>query len=82
VLSGLETAPDLGLLTIALTQADGPIATSKAVDHALVTSATDLRGRVAWRELLDQAANRRADVILVWKLDRAFRSVAHMAATV
>jgi len=49
------------------------------VDHA---SATDLRGRVAWRELLDQAAKRRADVILVWKLDRAFRSVAHMAATV
>ncbi len=43
VLSGLETAHDLGLLTIALTLADGPIATSKAVDHALVTSAADPR---------------------------------------
>ncbi|HLY21557.1 MAG TPA: recombinase family protein [bacterium] len=49
------------------------------VDHA---SATDLRGRTAWRTLLDQAAKRRVDVILVWKLDRAFRSVAHMATTV
>jgi D-sedoheptulose 7-phosphate isomerase len=43
VLSGLETAHDLGLLTIALALADGPIATSKAVDHALVTSAADPR---------------------------------------
>jgi len=45
-------------------------------------SAADLRGRAAWRDLLDQAAKRRVDVILVWKLDRAFRSVAHMATTV
>ncbi len=49
------------------------------VDHA---SATDLRGRVAWRELLIQASRRRVDLIVVWKLDRAFRSVAHMATTV
>lgn len=49
------------------------------VDRA---SATDLRGRTAWRRLLEDAAKRRADVILVWKLDRAFRSVAHMAQTV
>jgi DNA invertase Pin-like site-specific DNA recombinase len=45
-------------------------------------SATDLRGRTAWRDVLDRAAKRRVDVILVWKLDRAFRSVAHMANTV
>jgi len=49
------------------------------VDQA---SATDLRGRTAWRRLLEDAARRRVDVILVWKLDRAFRSVAHMATTV
>ena len=49
------------------------------VDRA---SATDLRGRAAWRRLLDDAARRRVDVILCWKLDRAFRSVAHMAQTV
>jgi DNA invertase Pin-like site-specific DNA recombinase len=49
------------------------------IDHA---SATDLRGRVAWRRLLDDAAKRRVDVILVWKLDRAFRSVLDAATTV
>jgi DNA invertase Pin-like site-specific DNA recombinase len=49
------------------------------VDHA---PANDLRGRTAWRALLDLAAKRKLDVILVWKLDRAFRSVAHMAQTV
>jgi DNA invertase Pin-like site-specific DNA recombinase len=46
------------------------------VDYA---SATDLKHRTAWRRLMDDAAKRRSDVILVWKLDRAFRSVAHMA---
>jgi len=48
-------------------------------DHA---SATDLRGRTAWRDLLALAGRRKVDAILVWKLDRAFRSVAHMARTV
>jgi DNA invertase Pin-like site-specific DNA recombinase len=48
-------------------------------DHV---SATDLRGRTAWRDLLTLAARRKFDLILVWKLDRAFRSVAHMATTV
>ena len=60
-------------------QAQGWTIASEFVDHA---SATDLRGRTAWRNLLDQAAKRRVDTILVWKLDRAFRSVAHMATTV
>ncbi|HLY24366.1 MAG TPA: recombinase family protein [bacterium] len=46
------------------------------------TSALDLRGREHWRELLSLAARRKLDVILVWKLDRAFRSVAHMVSTV
>ena len=49
------------------------------VDHA---GANDLRGRTGWRLLLADAARRRVEVILVWKLDRAFRSVAHMAQTV
>ncbi len=43
-------------------------------------SATDLKGRKGWRELLDLALKRRVDIILVWKLDRAFRSV-HDAST-
>jgi DNA invertase Pin-like site-specific DNA recombinase len=46
------------------------------VDHA---SATDLRGRTAWRELLDRASKRQVDLVLVWRIDRAFRSVLDAA---
>ena len=48
------------------------------VDHA---SATDDRRRVAWKRLLGEAAKRRVDVILCWKMDRVFRSVAHASRT-
>lgn len=48
------------------------------VDHA---SADDLRGRRQWRDLLDQAMKRKVDLVLVWKLDRAFRSVVDGATT-
>ena len=48
------------------------------VDHA---SAADLRARTAWRRLLDDAARRRVDLVLVWRLDRAFRSVHEAANT-
>lgn len=44
-------------------------------------SADDLRGRRRWRELLDLAHHRRCDLILVWRLDRAFRSVLDGAST-
>ncbi len=43
--------------------------------------ATDLRARTAWRELLDQASRRRVDLVLVWRIDRAFRSVLDAATT-
>ncbi len=43
--------------------------------------ANDLRGRVAWRRLLDDAAKKRFGLVLVFKLDRAFRSVKHMHDT-
>jgi D-sedoheptulose 7-phosphate isomerase len=44
VLAGLETARELGLLTVALTGGDGgAIATSKAVDHVLVAASSDPR---------------------------------------
>ncbi len=43
--------------------------------------ANDLAHRIAWRELLDDAAKRRFSVVLVFKLDRAFRSVKHMHDT-
>ena len=48
------------------------------VDHA---SATDFRGRKAWRQLLDAASKRRFDVLLVFRMDRAFRSVHEAANT-
>ena len=37
-------------------------------------SATDLRGRIAWRDLLEHVRKGGIDLVLVTKLDRAFRS--------
>lgn len=50
-------------------------------EYADEASATDLRGRKAWRRLLDDAAKRKVDLILVWRIDRAFRSVLDAAQT-
>lgn len=44
-------------------------------------SALDVAHRHAWRELQDDAAKHRFSTVLVWKLDRAFRSVAHLHDT-
>lgn len=43
--------------------------------------ANDMAHRTGWRQLLDDAARRRFQVVLVFKLDRAFRSVKHMHDT-
>ncbi|PZC45887.1 MAG: Site-specific DNA recombinase [Chloroflexi bacterium] len=48
------------------------------VDQA---SALDMRRRNGWRGLMAAAAQRRIDLVLVYRLDRAFRSVPHAAAT-
>ena len=48
------------------------------VDHA---SATDLKHRTAWHRLLEAARLHQIDVIIVWRMDRAFRSVLHAAQT-
>ncbi|HLW60661.1 MAG TPA: recombinase family protein [bacterium] len=48
------------------------------VDRA---SATDLRGRTQWQAVLQAASRRKTDLVLVWKLDRAFRSVLHASTT-
>jgi DNA invertase Pin-like site-specific DNA recombinase len=53
--------------------------TTEYVDYA---SAGDLKGRTAWTAMMDAAAKRKLDLVVVWKLDRAFRSVAHASATV
>ncbi len=43
--------------------------------------ANDPIHRTQWRQLLDDAAKRRFSLVLVFKLDRAFRSVKHMHDT-
>jgi DNA invertase Pin-like site-specific DNA recombinase len=48
------------------------------IDHA---PATDLRGRAQWRAVMDAASKRKIDLVLIWKLDRAFRSVLHASTT-
>ena len=48
------------------------------VDQA---SASDQLRRIAWRKLLDEAAKRKIDMVLVWRMDRAFRSVLDAANT-
>ena len=54
---------------------------TEVAEYADEASATDLRGRVNWRQLLDDCAKRRVDLVLVWRLDRAFRSVLDAAQT-
>jgi DNA invertase Pin-like site-specific DNA recombinase len=48
------------------------------VDYA---SATDLAHRFQWRQLLDDASKHKFDLLLVWRMDRAFRSVLDAATT-
>ena len=48
------------------------------IDHV---SATDITHRYAWKDLLDDASHRKLDLILVWRMDRAFRSVLDAATT-
>ena len=55
-------------------QAQGLEVYGEYVDRA---PANDLFHRVRWRDLLDDAAKRRFSAVLVFKLDRAFRSVKH-----
>ena len=48
------------------------------VDYA---PATDLYHRTAWKEFLGDASRRKFDILLVWRMDRAFRSVLDAATT-
>jgi DNA invertase Pin-like site-specific DNA recombinase len=48
------------------------------VDRA---GADDLRGRREWRRLIELALGRQVDIVVVWRLDRAFRSVVDGATT-
>lgn len=57
-------------------QAQGWDVVNEYVDQA---SASDQLRRTAWRKLLDDAAKRKIDMVLVWRMDRAFRSVLDAA---
>jgi putative DNA-invertase from lambdoid prophage Rac len=43
--------------------------------------ATDIAHRTAWRDLLNVASRKQFDLLLVWRMDRAFRSVLDAATT-
>jgi DNA invertase Pin-like site-specific DNA recombinase len=77
--SDKDQNPDTQLLPLReFVAAQGWTIQGEYVDRA---PATDLRGRVAWRRLLDDAGRRKLDVVLVFRIDRAFRSVLDAATT-
>jgi DNA invertase Pin-like site-specific DNA recombinase len=46
----------------------------EVIEYVDQASASDLRGRRGWRQLLKDAHRRRFDLVMVWKLDRFARS--------
>src|SRR3954453_178830 len=55
--------------------------TWQAIEYVDTAAAGDLAHRTAWARLLADAARRQVDRVMVWKLDRAFRSTLHALAT-
>jgi len=53
----------------------------ETVEYVDQASAGDLAHRTAWRRLLNDTKHRKVGLVLVWKLDRAFRSVLDALAT-
>lgn len=53
----------------------------EATEYVDTTAAGDLAHRMAWARLLADVARRRVDRVMVWKLDRAFRSTLRALAT-
>jgi DNA invertase Pin-like site-specific DNA recombinase len=53
----------------------------QAVEYVDMAAAGDLAHRTAWARLLADAAQRKVDLVMVWKLDRAFRSTLHALST-
>lgn len=53
----------------------------EASEYVDTAAAGDLAHRTAWARLLADVAHRRVDLVMVWKLDRAFRSTLHALAT-
>ncbi len=77
--SDREQDPETQLIPLReFVQAQGWMTHWEYVDTA---SAADLVHRTAWRDLLDDASKRHFDLLLVWRMDRAFRSVLDAANT-
>jgi putative DNA-invertase from lambdoid prophage Rac len=77
--SDKEQDPNTQLLPLReFVKAQGWEAFREYIDQA---PATDLLHRTAWRELLGDASKRCLDLLLVWRMDRAFRSVLDAATT-
>jgi DNA invertase Pin-like site-specific DNA recombinase len=53
----------------------------EAFEYSDEAAAGDLAHRTDWQRLLADAARRRIDRVVVWKLDRAFRSTLHALST-
>lgn len=70
--------PELQLVPLREYMASRGWVASEYIDEA---SAADLHRRTAWRQLMEDARRRRIDRVLVWKLDRAFRSTLHALRT-
>lgn len=51
------------------------------VEYVDYASAADFIKRKQWAQLMKDAAQRKFQLVLVWKLDRAFRSMIHAANT-
>jgi len=50
-------------------------------EYVDMVSAGDLLNRTSWMQLMKDASLHKFDVLLVWKLDRAFRSMSHASNT-
>ena len=78
-LSERDQNPETQLMPLPeFVQAQGWQVFKEYVDQA---PATNLVHRVQWLQLLDDANKRKFDLVLVWKMDRAFRSVLDAATT-
>jgi DNA invertase Pin-like site-specific DNA recombinase len=51
------------------------------IEYVDIAAAGDFAHRTAWSRLLADVRQRRVDRVMVWKLDRAFRSTLHALAT-
>ncbi|MHB8324797.1 MAG: recombinase family protein [Candidatus Dormibacteria bacterium] len=54
---------------------------AEAREYVDQAPAGDLAARVSWRACLEDASRRRFDLLLLWRLDRGFRSVLDAAQT-